>query len=85
MTWAAGAVRSTTGAARWSAPLASADEVRAVREAAGLIDVSTLGKIEIFGPDAGAFLDRIYAGSFSDLRVGTHALWPAAGRNGQRA
>ena len=30
----------------------------------------TLGKIEIFGPDAGAFLDRVYAGSFSDLRVG---------------
>jgi sarcosine oxidase subunit alpha len=45
-------------------------EVRAVREAAGLIDVSTLGKIEIFGPDAGAFLDRVYAGTFSDLRVG---------------
>jgi len=47
-----------------------AAEVRAVRERAGLIDVSTLGKIEIFGPDAGAFLDRIYTGSFSDLRVG---------------
>jgi sarcosine oxidase, subunit alpha len=45
-------------------------EVRAVRESAGLIDVSTLGKIEISGPDAGAFLDRVYAGSFSDLRVG---------------
>ena len=47
-----------------------AAEVRAVREHAGLIDVSTLGKIEIFGPDAGAFLDRIYTGSFSDLRAG---------------
>ena len=47
-----------------------AAEVSAVRGAAGLIDVSTLGKIEIFGPDAGAFLDRIYTGSFSDLRVG---------------
>ncbi len=45
-------------------------EVRAVRESAGLIDVSTLGKIEIFGPDAGDFLDRVYAGKFSDLRVG---------------
>jgi sarcosine oxidase subunit alpha len=50
--------------------LCIAAEVRAVRERAGLIDVSTLGKIEIFGPDAGAFLDRIYTGSFSDLRVG---------------
>jgi sarcosine oxidase subunit alpha len=45
-------------------------EVRAVRESAGLIDVSTLGKLEIFGPDAGAFLDRVYTGSFADLRVG---------------
>lgn len=47
-----------------------AAEVRAVRDSVGLIDVSTLGKIEIFGPDAGAFLDRVYAGSFSDLAVG---------------
>jgi sarcosine oxidase subunit alpha len=47
------------------------EEVRAVRESAGLIDVSTLGKIEIFGPDAGAFLDRVYAGSYSGMRVGT--------------
>lgn len=45
-------------------------EVRAVRRGAGLIDVSTLGKIEVFGPDAGAFLDRVYAGSFADLPVG---------------
>ena len=46
------------------------DARHAVRAAAGLIDVSTLGKIEIFGPDAGRFLDRVYAGSFADLRVG---------------
>ena len=48
-----------------------ADEARAVRESAGLVDVSTLGKIEIFGPDAGAFLDRVYTGSYSTLAVGT--------------
>jgi sarcosine oxidase, subunit alpha len=47
-----------------------ADEVRAVREAAGLIDVSTLGKIEVFGPDAGAFLDRVYAGAYSAMKPG---------------
>jgi sarcosine oxidase subunit alpha len=47
-----------------------AAEVRAVRGGAGLIDVSTLGKIDVFGPDAGAFLDRVYAGSYADLRVG---------------
>ncbi|MDP9066424.1 MAG: FAD-dependent oxidoreductase, partial [Pseudomonadota bacterium] len=45
-------------------------EVRAVRSAAGIIDVGTLGKIEIFGPQAGLFLDRVYAGKFSDLKVG---------------
>ena len=37
-----------------------ADEAAHVREAVGLIDVSTLGGIEIRGPDAAAFLDRIY-------------------------
>ncbi len=45
-------------------------EVRAVRTGAGLIDVGTLGKIEIYGPQAGLFLDRAYAGKFSDLKVG---------------
>ncbi len=47
-----------------------AAEVRAVRDSVGLIDVSTLGKIEIHGPDAAAFLDRIYAGSVADLKPG---------------
>ena len=45
-------------------------EVRAVRGSVGIIDVSTLGKIEIHGPQAGLFLDRVYAGKFSDLKVG---------------
>ena len=45
-------------------------EVHAVRNAVGLIDVGTLGKIEVHGPDAGQFLDRAYAGRYSDLKVG---------------
>ena len=45
-------------------------EVAAVRKAVGLIDVGTLGKIEIYGPQAGEFLDRAYTGKFSDLNVG---------------
>jgi sarcosine oxidase subunit alpha len=45
-------------------------EVQSVRTGAGLIDVGTLGKIEIYGPDSAMFLDRVYAGRFSDLRVG---------------
>jgi sarcosine oxidase subunit alpha len=41
-----------------------------VRQAIGLIDVGTLGKIEVHGPDAGELLDRAYAGRFSDLAPG---------------
>jgi len=48
-----------------------AAEVAAVRNSVGLIDVGTLGKIEVHGPDAGEFLDRAYAGRYSDMHVGT--------------
>ncbi|MFN0153853.1 MAG: 2Fe-2S iron-sulfur cluster-binding protein [Gaiella sp.] len=46
------------------------DEAQNVHEHVGLIDVSTLGKILVTGPDAGAFLDRVYPNRFSDLKVG---------------
>jgi methylglutamate dehydrogenase subunit C len=45
-------------------------EVKAVRSSVGVCDVSTLGKIDIQGPDAGEFLDRIYINTFSTLPVG---------------
>ena len=45
-------------------------EVRMVRAAVGVCDVSTLGKIDVQGPDAGAFLDLLYAGRMSTLKVG---------------
>ncbi len=45
-------------------------EVRTVRANVGVCDVSTLGKIDIQGTDAGVFLDRIYANTFSTLPVG---------------
>ena len=45
-------------------------EVAAVRASVGLIDVSTLGKIEVRGPDAAEFLERIYTGNFKDQRIG---------------
>ncbi len=45
-------------------------EVRSVRCGVGLIDVGTLGKIEVHGPGAAELLDRAYAGRFSDLKVG---------------
>ena len=45
-------------------------EARAVRVSAGIVDVSTLGKIAVQGPDAAAFLDRVYTNMFSTLPVG---------------
>jgi len=45
-------------------------EVLAVRHRLGFCDVSTLGKIDVHGPDAGAFLDRVYINAFSSLAVG---------------
>ena len=45
-------------------------EARAVRAGAGIVDVSTLGKIAVQGPDAAAFLDRVYTNMFSTLAVG---------------
>jgi sarcosine oxidase subunit alpha len=45
-------------------------EVSTVRSAVGFCDVSTLGKIEVHGPDAGVFLDRLYVNTFSNLPVG---------------
>ncbi len=46
------------------------EEARAVRTGVGLIDVGTLGKMELYGPDAGAFLERIYTAKFAGLKVG---------------
>jgi sarcosine oxidase, subunit alpha len=45
-------------------------EALAVNRAAGLIDVSTLGKLLVRGADAGTFLDRLYPNRFSDLKPG---------------
>lgn len=46
------------------------DEARAVHERVGLIDVSTLGKFRVKGPDAVALLERLYPSRFADLRIG---------------
>jgi len=45
-------------------------EVLATRKSVGICDVTTLGKIDFQGTDAGAFLDRVYANTFSTLAVG---------------
>lgn len=46
------------------------EEIAAVRERVGIIDVSTLGKIDVQGVDAPALLDRVYTHRFSNLPVG---------------
>jgi sarcosine oxidase subunit alpha len=43
-------------------------EVQMVRTAVGICDVSTLGKIDIQGLDAAAFLDLLYTNSFASLK-----------------
>jgi len=45
-------------------------EVMAVREGVGLIDVSTLGKVEVFGPDAARFMDQLYTLKLSTMKLG---------------
>ena len=45
-------------------------EILCVRSKVGLLDASTLGKIEIKGADAAEFLDRVYSNTFSTLKVG---------------
>src|SRR5271163_3665084 len=49
---------------------AVARECRAARAAVAMIDASTLGKIDVQGPDAARFLDRIYANNVADLAIG---------------
>ena len=45
-------------------------ECTAAREAVALMDASTLGKIDVQGPDAATFLDRLYTNTISTLKVG---------------
>ncbi len=49
---------------------AATRETNAVRASVGVCDVSTLGKIDIQGPDAATLLDRVYCNTFSTLPVG---------------
>ncbi|MDZ7642943.1 MAG: sarcosine oxidase subunit alpha family protein [Woeseiaceae bacterium] len=76
---AAGAVFEDVG--QWKRPwyyprrgedmhAAVARECAAVRSGVGVLDASTLGKIDIQGPDAAEFLNRVYTNSWDRLAVG---------------
>ncbi len=49
---------------------AIAAEVRETRAGVGIVDVGTLGKVDIQGRDAAAFLDLVYANRMSSLKTG---------------
>ncbi|RAM37455.1 glycine cleavage system aminomethyltransferase GcvT [Arthrobacter globiformis] len=57
----------------WQMPLKYTSELaehHAVRNAAGLFDLSHMGEVWVSGPDAGAFLDYALAGKLSAIAVG---------------
>ena len=45
-------------------------ESKAARESSGILDASTLGKIDIQGSDASEFLNRVYTNAWSKLGIG---------------
>ena len=58
---------------QWRRPYAYTspqEEALAVRQRVGIIDVSSLGKLEVMGRDAPAILDKVYTHTFSNLSVG---------------
>jgi len=58
-----------------------AEEHQAIRERAGLVDLSSFGKIEVRGPGAGALLSRVAAGDM-DKPVGSVVYTPFCNREG---
>ena len=63
------------GFAGWEMPVQYANGVaaehRAVRSSAGIFDVSHMGEVEISGPDAEAFLQRLYTNDVSKMAIGS--------------
>ncbi len=58
------------GIAQESMETAVLRECAAVRGSVGILDGSTLGKIDVQGPDSGALLDMMYTNMMSTLKVG---------------
>ena len=57
-------------------------ECVAVRKQVGVLDASTLGKIEIKGPDASDFLNYIYTNAWDSLAIGSSRYGLMLGENG---
>ncbi|MGY5319159.1 glycine cleavage system aminomethyltransferase GcvT [Neomicrococcus lactis] len=57
----------------WDMPLKYGSELaehKAVREAAGVFDLSHMGEVRVTGPDAGKFLNSVLAGNLAVIKVG---------------
>lgn len=57
-------------------------ECKAVRTSVGIFDASTLGKIEVVGPDAAEFMNRMYTNAWTKLKVGGCRYGLMLGENG---
>ncbi|MGC7101654.1 2Fe-2S iron-sulfur cluster-binding protein [Amycolatopsis lurida] len=57
-------------------------ECAATRSGVGMLDGSTLGKIDVQGPDAGILLDRLYTNMMSTLKVGRVRYGVMCGNDG---
>ncbi|MEI8031426.1 MAG: 2Fe-2S iron-sulfur cluster-binding protein [Comamonadaceae bacterium] len=57
-------------------------EAAEVRRGVGLFDGAPLGKIEVYGPDAAAFLDLMYVGNLSNLALGSARYGALLNENG---
>lgn len=57
-------------------------ECLAVRNSVGVLDASTLGKIDIQGPDAREFLNRVYTNAWSKLAIGSCRYGLMCGEDG---
>ncbi len=58
------------------------EEHKAVRETAGLFDVSHMGEFQVSGADAASFLDRLLVNSISGIAVGKAVYSPMCAENG---
>ena len=61
---------------------AVARECKATRTGVGIFDASTLGKIDIQGPDAAEFLNRVYTNGWKTLAVGKARYGIMCGEDG---
>ncbi|MBI4184107.1 MAG: sarcosine oxidase subunit alpha family protein [Proteobacteria bacterium] len=61
---------------------AVARECRAARGGVAALDATTLGKIDIRGPDAAAFLDRVYTNAWARLGLGQCRYGMMCGQDG---